>query len=158
MIVSPQENPQESHVYESPDRSLSVEAAASQQQTSGPGITVGRDIHIDFSQLKEMYGSDIQNLLNVNLSQDAAAQKSEPGWHPIRLRFLGTGSADFCEFANCGRPVAAQGSFTCSRCEGTMCRRHQDEDKSSCCKVCEKRWRAEEFDNAAQQVGAGLGW
>lgn len=152
MIVSPQENPQESRVYELPDRSLFVKAADPNQQTSGPGIAVGGDIHIDFSRLEEMYGSDIGSLLNLNARQDTTAKEPEAGWQAILLRPGGTEERIFCTFTRCRRPITPDQSFVCTRCEKTVCRRHQDDDKPGYCQVCAETLRAEEFEAASKQA------
>ena len=87
----------------------------------------------------------------------------DPGWKPIRLRFVGTEERVACAFADCRHPIASSGTLQCNRCQGTMCRQHHDDQKPAYCKVCAEEVRAEEFEKAAQglqthvQAGGPIG-
>lgn len=74
-------------VYELPDQSLFIDVADPAMASSESGVEISGGIHIDFSQLQEMYGADIKSLLN--LSQGSERQKAGVAWQPIRLRVVG---------------------------------------------------------------------
>jgi hypothetical protein len=156
MVASPAGRPGESRVYEIPDRSLFVEVADPQEQRSGPGITISGGIHVDFSQLKELYGSDIdiKNLLALPVDREPPPAAAQPPWEPILLRFVGTQKRATCGFAGCARPILVREGFSCQRCQAAMCRAHRDDDKPAYCKLCAETARAEQFAQATQ--GSGL--
>ncbi len=152
LIVSPADEPRQSQIFELPDRSLFVRAADPNQPAPGPGIAISGGINLDFSQLKEMYGADVRNLLNLNVDQKTDPDAAEPAWQAIQLRPAGTEERVRCTFAGCGRPVAVPEVFMCRRCEATVCRRHRDADKPAYCKVCAERPREEEFQRKSQPM------
>ena len=152
LIVIPADHPEESLLWELPDRSLFVQAADPNQQSSAQGVHIEGGINIDFSRLEEMYGADIRNLLNLHVEGQAPSQADRPQWQPILLRAAGTEKWTRCGFAGCRRPIALAGSFRCGRCEAAMCRRHRDDDKPAYCKVCAEAVRAEEFEKLAQRL------
>jgi len=152
MIVSPADCPEESRVWELPDRSLFVHAADPDRQAAAHGVHIEGGINIEFTRLEEMYGSDIRNLLNLHVEEQASAETGQPEWQPILLRLAGNVKRTRCGFAGCRRPLAVAGSFRCGRCEAAMCRRHQDDEKTAYCKVCAEAVRAEEFEKLAQRL------
>ncbi len=79
-------------VYELPDQSLFVDVSDPSVDRVKAGVAISGGIHIDLSQLQEMYGSDIKSLLNVQ--QPTTPDHAAVAWQPIRLRV-----ADRCERA-----------------------------------------------------------
>lgn len=153
--VSAPDVPEESYVYELPDRSLFVSVTDPALETSAPGLVIQGGINLSISQLSEFYGTDIKNLLNLQVDQKSAPEAPGLGWQPILLRPAGTEKRVACGFERCGRPIVARGEFVCVGCEKTMCRRHRDDEKPAHCKVCAEEERAKEFDAARGKVGPG---
>jgi molecular chaperone DnaK len=71
-----------------PDQSLFVAVADANSRANAPGIVVSGGINLDFSQLKEMYGADIKDILNVSARLESDRDHQETRWVPIRLRVL----------------------------------------------------------------------
>ena len=71
---------------ELPDKSLSVSITDPALPKDKDNVVISGGIHIDFGELKEMYGADVKDILTINAQREAAA--GEPGieWKPIRLR------------------------------------------------------------------------
>ncbi|MFO7896771.1 MAG: FHA domain-containing protein [Candidatus Cloacimonadales bacterium] len=72
-------------VYELPDQSLFVDVSDPQVACDTAGVAITGGIHIDLSQLQEMYGADIKNLLNVQQPATADKDAVAAAWEPIRL-------------------------------------------------------------------------
>lgn len=72
ITVVRRDDPGNSRRFELPDQSLLVQVTDPTMPEGGPGIAVVGGIHLDFSQLTEMYGSDIKNILNLNAERSAA--------------------------------------------------------------------------------------
>lgn len=87
LVIARPEKPGESTVYELPDWNLFVHVADSAAAGGHSGIVISGGIHIDLSQMKEMYGSDIKNLLNLQAGSQAGHSTPSLGWQPICLRF-----------------------------------------------------------------------
>ena len=71
-------------VFEIADQSLCVRIADPAATPQKPGIVISGGIHMDFSQL-EMYGSDIKNLVNLNVQGEAEAGQAAIQWQPVVL-------------------------------------------------------------------------
>ena len=151
MVVGPVDNLQECRVFELPDRCLFVRAADPNRPSPGPGIIIDGGIHLDLSK-QENYGSDVRNLLNLNVDQSASPEGAETTWQAIRLRPAGTEKRIRCTFAGCGRPVALPETFSCAGCQKTVCRRHRDAEDPACCNACAEQTRSDEFRRKSQQV------
>jgi hypothetical protein len=150
MVVNPLGKPEEGAAFECPDRGVSVEIQE-EGRRQGAGVRIEGGIHLDFSQLKEMYGADVKNLLNFGLGEEPAAAP-ERGWEPIALRSAGPERRTACGFGQCGRPVASDHGFVCSRCRKTVCRKHEDESTPGHCKLCSEAVRQDAFSQKARQV------
>ena len=92
VTVVRQADPGNSRRFELPDQSLLVQVSDPTMPEGGPGIAISGGIHLDFSQLTEMYGSDIKNILNLNAERSAAGEPQAIGWQPIRLDAVATAS------------------------------------------------------------------
>jgi hypothetical protein len=71
VVVTPLERPRERVTHVLPDRSLFVHVSDPNLGTGSPGVAISGGIHIDFSKLEEVYGSDIKSLLNLNAVGEA---------------------------------------------------------------------------------------
>lgn len=87
LVLSRPDQPDESMVYELPDRSLLMHVLDPALGAGSPGIVISGGIHIDFSQLKELYGADIKNILNLNANREIDPAQAAIKWEPILLRF-----------------------------------------------------------------------
>jgi formylglycine-generating enzyme required for sulfatase activity len=79
------EKPGETIAYELPDRSLTVHVADPAMAQAGPGVVISGGIHIDFSKLEEIYGSDIKDVLRLNAQGAVEPGRPAMQWEPIRL-------------------------------------------------------------------------
>ncbi len=150
VVVTPAGKPEEGVAFECPDRSFFVRIDE-EGHRQGAGVRIEGGIHLDFSQLKEMYGSDVKDLLSFGLGNEAASAP-ECRWEPIALRPAGAEQRTACGFGQCGRPVAADQGLACSRCRKTVCRKHEDESVPGHCKLCAEAVRQDAFTQKAKQV------
>jgi hypothetical protein len=152
LLVGPAGRPAETRAYELPDRSLYVNVADPERPSPGPGIVVGGDIHLDFSQLKEMYASDIdlRDLLKLPVEPPAASGRPPPQWEAILLNPAGVEARVACGLERCGRPIRPASAFRCADCGRLVCGRHRDPDQRQRCQVCGEEARAKEFDAASR--------
>ena len=72
VVVTPLDRPRDTITYELPDRSLFVLVSDPNLAAGSPGVVISGGIHIDFSKLEEVYGSDIKSLLNLNAARGGA--------------------------------------------------------------------------------------
>jgi formylglycine-generating enzyme required for sulfatase activity len=82
------ENAGEQLSYALPDKSLFVHVSDPAQAAVSPGVVISGGIHVDFSKLKEVYGSDIGSLLNLHAPREVESGRQEIGWQPIGLRVV----------------------------------------------------------------------
>jgi formylglycine-generating enzyme required for sulfatase activity len=82
------ENPGKTITYALPDQSLFVHVSDPSLATGSPGVVISGGIHIDFSKLEEVYGSDIKSLLSLNAAREAEPGRPVIAWQPIGLRLL----------------------------------------------------------------------
>jgi formylglycine-generating enzyme required for sulfatase activity len=82
------ESDREPLAYLLPDKSLFVHVSDPDQAAAGPGVVISGGIHVDFSKLEEVYGSDIGSLLNLHSPRDAESDRQEIAWQPIALRVM----------------------------------------------------------------------
>jgi hypothetical protein len=150
MVVSPVGRPEESAAFECPDRGLFVQIQ-DEGCREGAGVRVEGGIHLDFSQLKEMYGSDVKDLLSLGAA-DRPAAATECRWEPVALRPAGPERRTACGFGSCGRPVAADHALACSRCRKRVCRKHEDESLPGHCKLCAEAVRQDAFSQKAKLI------
>ena len=87
VVMTPLDNPGKAITYELPDQSLFVDVS-DPSLAAGPGVVISGGIHIDFSKLEEVYGSDIKSLLNLNAAREAELGRPAISWQPIGLRLL----------------------------------------------------------------------
>ena len=87
LVLTRPDQPQESVIYELPDRSLSVHVSDPALGAASPGIVISGGIHIDFSKLTELYGADIKNILNLNANRGVDPAQAAIAWEPILLQF-----------------------------------------------------------------------
>jgi len=149
ILVAPAGQPDARIVFDLPDRGLFVRVAGPAVSASAPGTVISGPIHIDFSRLEEMYGSDIKNLLNLDVARETEPGQPAVQWEPILLRLAGAGCTTRCALASCKRPLLPQETFTCEQCRLSLCRSHQDDEKPDACKTCAEVLRAGEFARAA---------
>ncbi len=87
LVLTRPDHPQESVIYELPDSSLFVHVSDPALGAANPGIAISGGIHIDFSKLTELYGSDIKNILNLSADRGGDPALAAGVWEPILLRF-----------------------------------------------------------------------
>lgn len=85
IVVMRPERREKELVYELPDQSLFVDVSDPRVAGDAAGVAISGGIHIDLSQLQEMYGADIKNLLNVPQPATADKDAVAAAWEPIRL-------------------------------------------------------------------------
>jgi len=78
--------PDDVGLFELPDQSLLVHVIDPSLESDSPGIVISGGINLDFSQLKEAYGNDIKNVLNLNAAREQASALAGGLWEPILLR------------------------------------------------------------------------
>ncbi len=71
---------------ELPDKSLFVSVVDPTLDKESPNVVISGGIHIDFKELKEVYGSDIENILTINAQREAVEGQPDIEWQPIRLQ------------------------------------------------------------------------
>ncbi len=94
VTVTRPDQPNRARAFELPDKSLFVHVSDPAVASHAAGIVISGGIHLDLSQLREMYGSDIRDLIRLNAQREAEAGQAAIGWEPIRLRFLGERTVD----------------------------------------------------------------
>jgi len=75
-------------IYELPDRSLYVPVADPNRQEAAPGVVIQGGIQIDQSQMNELYGSDVKELVNINVDTGRTRDEAQLEWQAIRLSLL----------------------------------------------------------------------
>jgi len=87
LVLSRPDRPAESVVYELPDSSLFIHVSDPKLGAASPGIAISGGIHVDFSQLTELYGADVKNILNFRTDHGRDPAQAAIAWEPILLRF-----------------------------------------------------------------------
>jgi formylglycine-generating enzyme required for sulfatase activity len=90
VTLSPLGQSGDSITYELPDQSLFVYVSDPAKASASPGVVISGGIHIDFSKLQEVYGSDIGSMLNLNAVREAEPARPVIAWQPIAFRVLPT--------------------------------------------------------------------
>ena len=88
VMVTRPDQPGKATFFELPDQSLSVRISDPASASQTPGIVISGGINLDFSQLRELYGSDIKNLLTLNAQREVEVGQAAVQWQAIRLRFV----------------------------------------------------------------------
>ena len=88
VVLTPLDNLGKAITYELPDQGLFVHVSDPSLAAGSPGVVISGGIHIDFSKLEEVYGSDIKSLLNLNAAREAEPGRPVIAWQPIGLRLL----------------------------------------------------------------------
>ena len=88
VVLTPLDHSGKTITYELPDQSLFVDVSDPSLAAGSPGVVISGGIHIDFSKLEEVYGSDIKSLLNLNAAREAEPGRPVIAWQPIGLRLI----------------------------------------------------------------------
>ena len=143
-VLTAPDAPGQARVYDLPDRSLFLNVSEA-DVAAAPSISISGGINLDFSQMKEMWASDIKNLLTLNAPSEQAPGEAELTWQALRLRpatRADAGRGAFCAFPACGRHLFQNEGFRCESCTAFLCRSHQDREHPALCKPCADKLRA----------------
>jgi len=87
VMVARPDRPGKIVCFDLPDQSLFVHVGDPSAAAQAPGIVISGGINLSISDVGEMYGSDMKNLISLN-AQHAVQAGAAIEWQPIRLRFV----------------------------------------------------------------------